>query len=135
MPVYDALIGALGGAGLAGVCAYIAQERKLRKDNELQDRAHLVAQRLLSHPQWRLRTFTVIRHHLGGLDDNELRKLLVRSGALRWMSKSGYELWGLAERNVDRLEVPRIDSDPSNIREGDVFGGYLRTTPPPEPLE
>jgi hypothetical protein len=134
MPLLDSLIGAIAGAAIAGFCAYVAQERKLRKDNELQDHARSVVSRVLNHPNWRLRTFTIIRHHLGGFDDDELRKLLVRSGALRWMSKSGYELWGLAERNKDRLERPRIDEDPANIAANDVFGGYDHHIAVPEPL-
>lgn len=79
--------GAVGGYG-----TYRVQERKLQKEYQLQDSAERVARALLSDPTWRLRSFKVIRHHLGGFEENELRKILVRCGAIRFMSKSGQEL-------------------------------------------
>ena len=108
--------GALGGYG-----TYRVQERKLQKEYQLHDSAERVARALLSDSTWRLRSFKVIRHHLGGFDDNELRKVLVRCGAIRFMSKSGHELWGLLERNFDRLGVTKIDADPANQNDKELF--------------
>jgi hypothetical protein len=39
----------------------------------------------------------------GGFSDDDLRQLLVRAGALRFEGSNGDELWGLRERNQDRL--------------------------------
>ncbi len=108
--------GAVGGYG-----TYRVQERKLQKEYQLQDSAERVARALLSDPTWRLRSFKVIRHHLGGFEDNELRKILVRCGAIRFMSKSGQELWGLVERNNDRLGVTKVDADPANQNDKELF--------------
>ncbi len=100
-------------SGAIGGCAtYFVQERKLKREYQLHDAAERAAQTLLADPTWRLRTFKVIRHHLGGFEEDELRKILVRSGAVRFRSKSGFELWGLLERNRDRLGVTQIDADP-----------------------
>ena len=107
------------GGSLAGYCSFRIQERRLQREYQLHDSAERVAHTLLSDSRWRLRTFMVIRHHLGGFGDDELRKILVRSGAIRFKSKSGTELWGLVERNADRLGVTQIDSDPSPT--GEVF--------------
>jgi len=107
---------------IGGYATYRVQERKLQKEYQLQDSAEHVARELLSDGKWRLRSFKVIRHHLGGFEDDDLRKILVRCGAIRFMSKSGEELWGLLERNRDRLGVTRIDADPANRDDNDLFG-------------
>ena len=114
------VISAFSGS-LAGYLAHYSQMKKLQKDYLLQDSAQRVAFELLSHEKWSLRSFKVIRHHLGGFDDDELRKILVRAGAIRFMSKSGLELWGLLERNKKRLGVTKIDGDPSNVSDDSLF--------------
>ena len=108
--------GAVGGYG-----TYRVQERKLQKEYQLQDSAERVARALLSDQTWRLRSFKVIRHHLGGFEEDELRKILVRCGAIRFMSKSGQELWGLVERNSDRLGITKVDADPAHQNDKELF--------------
>jgi hypothetical protein len=108
--------GVVGGYG-----TYRVQERKLQKEYQLQDSAERVARTLLSDPTWRLRSFKVIRHHLGGFEENELRKILVRCGAIRFMSKGGQELWGLVERNNDRLGITKVEADPANQNDKELF--------------
>ena len=108
--------GAVGGYG-----TYRVQERKLQKEYQLQDSAERVARALLSDQTWRLRSFKVIRHHLGGFEEDELRKILVRCGAIRFMSKSGQELWGLVERNFDRLGITKVDADPAHQNDKELF--------------
>lgn len=121
MAFLETLAISLVGGGLAGYSAFRVQEQKLQKEYQLQDTAERVARELLSDGKWRLRSFKVIRHHLGGFEENDLRKILVRCGAIRFMSKSGEELWGLLERNRDRLGVTRIDSDPANLNDDSLF--------------
>jgi hypothetical protein len=58
---------------------------------------------LLSREDWRLRSFTAIQQRLGGFNEDELRRLLVRAGALRFEGNEGQEMWGLRQRNQDRL--------------------------------
>jgi hypothetical protein len=58
---------------------------------------------------------------LGGFKEDELRQILVRCGAIRFMSKSGLELWGLLERNEDRLGLTKIASDPANQKDDELF--------------
>jgi hypothetical protein len=121
LPFLETLVISIISGVLGGYAIYRVQERKLRKDYQLQDSAELVARALLSDSSWRLRSFKAIRHHLGGFDDDELRKILVRCGAIRFMSKSGIELWGLLERNEDRLGITKISTDPENQDDDELF--------------
>jgi hypothetical protein len=50
-----------------------------------------------------LRTFDTLGRHLGGFRDDELRKLLLRAGAVRFFDKDGKEFWGLLNRNWEEL--------------------------------
>jgi hypothetical protein len=67
---------------------------------------------LLQHDRWRLRSFRVISGHIRGFTDDELRKLLIRAGALCFAGPSGQEWWGLRERNQDRLGVIAAQDQP-----------------------
>jgi hypothetical protein len=105
---------------VAGAITVFAAERKLRRDYRLEFAAESAAHRLLNDPEWSLRTFKIISHHLAGFEDNELRKVLVRAGAIRFTSKSGVELWGLLERNQHLLGVDRTNEDPTKK---EIVGG------------
>jgi len=117
----ETLLVSLASGGLGGYVTYRVQERKLRKEYQLQDSAERVAHALMSDTKWRLRSFKVIRHHLGGFEDDELRKILVRAGAIRFMSKSGEELWGLISRNKHRLGITQIGEDPAFLSTDGLF--------------
>jgi len=96
-----------------------ASERRLLRDFQLEFAAERAARELMNDSEWRLRSFKVIKQHLGGFDDDELRRTLVRAGAVRFKSKSGRELWGLFERTRDLLGVEKIDDDPGERWEPD----------------
>jgi hypothetical protein len=76
--------------------------------------AERVAYLLLKDARWPTRTFRKIRHHIGGFDDEKLREILVRAGAVRFGRKgaglygpegdANTERWGLVERNKERLQ-------------------------------
>jgi hypothetical protein len=102
----------VGAAVVAGVVALVTaivtalltisiSERKLRRDFGLEFAAEQVTRELMQS-EWPLRSFNVIKIHLGGFEDDELRKMLVKAGAIRFESKSGSELWGLLARNRHR---------------------------------
>ena len=115
MGFLETLALSLISGSLAGYAAFRVQQEKIKKEYLLQDSAERVAKELMNNDKWSLRSFKVIQHHLGGFEENDLRKLLVRAGAIRFMSASGLELWGLLERNKDRLGVTRIQEDPANM--------------------
>jgi len=65
--------------------------------------AEQAAKKLLESPEWKKRSFDEIKNRLAGFDDNELRKILVRSGAVRFEGDNSRELWGLISRNETNL--------------------------------
>lgn len=95
-------------AAVTAVVTVVLAERKLRRDFRLEFAAERIAHAMLMDDTWRLRSFATIKHHLGGFEDNALRQILVRAGAIRFESDAGDELWGLLDRNRDRLGVARI---------------------------
>jgi hypothetical protein len=71
--IWETLIVSVVSGAIGGYGTYRNQERKLQKEYQLHDSAEHVARTLLSDVTWRLRSFKVIRHHLGGFEDNELQ--------------------------------------------------------------
>lgn len=83
---------------------FLVQERKLRRDFRLEFMAERVAHELLESDKWQMRSFDAIQSRLGGFEDDELRKILVRAGAVRFKGKAGEEYWGLLSRNRAKLD-------------------------------
>ena len=75
----------------------IWKQRRLEKLDHGATRGDLEVEKilniLLNGNKWPYRSFRMIRHNIGGYTDTELRRLLVRSGALRITSQKGQELW------------------------------------------
>ena len=87
-------------AFLTAIVAYVIQERKLRTELRTEFMAEQAAKSLLENPRWQKRSFAEIKKRLGGFNDDELRKILVRAGAVRFERKEdGEELWGLISKN------------------------------------
>ncbi|QZD95592.1 hypothetical protein [Qipengyuania gelatinilytica] len=84
------------------VTIHLARMRTER-EFQLEYKTEELIKKLLEHENYRLRTFKTLKHHIGGYDDNELRRILLRSGALKFEDNAGIEVWGLLERNEDRL--------------------------------
>lgn len=98
---------ALITAAITAIITVVVAERKLRRENKLEFAAERVAKQLLLSDSWEWRRFDTIRHFLGGFEDDELRRILVRAGAVRAVNEDGDELWGLLSRNPDVGE-PRV---------------------------
>jgi hypothetical protein len=79
-------------------------ELKARLENRTLFQAEHVAHELLMMPAWDLRSFDAFKHRLGGFQENEIRQVLIRAGALQFKGKGGKEMWGLLARNRHRLE-------------------------------
>lgn len=97
---------------ISGAVSYFMAERTARREFErdiqgirTEFMAEKVARDLLNDSRWQKRNFAQIQRRLGGFEENELRKILVRAGAVRFYSKDGQqEFWGLRERNIPDLE-------------------------------
>ena len=86
-------------AFVTGVATFLIQERKLRTELRTEFMAEQVARSLLEDERWQKRSFDEIKKRLGGFDNDDLRKILVRAGAVRFQTHEGKELWGLLSRN------------------------------------
>lgn len=82
---------------------FLATQR-MRREFALHFRAEEAARKLLLQKKYRFRTFKTLSYHLGGFGDDELRKILVQCGAVRFRDASGDEIWGLLERVGDALD-------------------------------
>ncbi|MCV9387221.1 hypothetical protein [Reichenbachiella ulvae] len=98
-------ISALAGTALGGIMSYLFQKRqfaheteKLKLANKTEFMAEETVKHFLSHKSFTDRSFEVIKKHLGGFDDDELRKILVRAGAIRDFREDGSEWWRLLSR-------------------------------------
>ena len=88
---------------LTSAGAFFLARQRIRQEFRLQFQAETVIRKLLLNEKWALRSFAVIKHHIGGFEDDELRQLLVRAGAVRF-EPQGMEMWGLYERTQHALE-------------------------------
>ena len=66
-------------------------DQQAQLDNKTMFAAERVAHELMMDKDWLWRTFRVIKHHIGGFEDDELRKILVRAGAIRAKAADGQE--------------------------------------------
>jgi hypothetical protein len=117
LPVLSVVVSVLGSLGVT-ILTNRFQRKKLEEEIKAQ-RARLEAEfatensveRALRHflalHDVPYRTFPMIRHYIGGFESNELRKLLVRAGAVRFMAaderKSGRYV--SASQKTSRLVV------------------------------
>lgn len=86
---------------------------ELEREHKLSYAAERVAHSLLNDEEWRLRSFSVLKRHLGGFSEEDLRRLLVGSGAIRfYTTEPQREMWGLLERNMDRLGAIELEVPP-----------------------
>ena len=59
--------------------------------------AEAMARDLLHQDAWQQGTLSEFKQQLGSFEDNELRKILVRAGAVHLSNVNGEEVWGLAK--------------------------------------
>lgn len=106
-------LSALLGTVVGGLISYFLQKQKnnhdvemLREEYKTEFMAENTVKHFLSHKQYTDRSFEVLRKHLGGFEDDELRKILVRAGAIRTLEGDG-EKWRLLERNTEYINKQR----------------------------
>jgi hypothetical protein len=99
----ETVITSLVVAAITSIATYVIQERKLKAEFRTEFMAEQAAKKLLESPKWEKRSFDEIKKRLAGFDDNELRKILVRSGAVRFEGENSKELWGLISKNEGSL--------------------------------
>jgi hypothetical protein len=107
----SALLGAMVGGGIS----YLLNRQQLANQLRIQQEQHKVeymaeetARHFLSHKSFTDRSFDTLRSHLGGFDDDELRKILVRAGAIRVYRDDGSEWWRLLSRMEEFIERKQL---------------------------
>ncbi len=96
---------------IIALVATILSNRRMRQNFKLEFAAEGVAREMLIDRKWPYRTFRVLKYHLSGFTDDELRKILVRAGGIR-LTAGGQEVWGLLTRNRQYLTVEEIKEAP-----------------------
>jgi carbamate kinase len=109
-------ISALLGAAVGGAISYLLnrqqfanQLRLLQAQHKTEFMAEDTARHFLSHKSFTDRSFETLRKSLGGFDDDELRKILVRAGAIRVYRDDGSEWWRLVSRMDEFIERKALE--------------------------
>jgi hypothetical protein len=87
------------------------QLKLAREHHRTEFMAEETARALLSHKGFTDRSFETLQRHLGGFQNDELRKILVRAGAMRVYREDGSEWWRLVSRMdefIERKELGRM---------------------------
>ena len=73
--------------------------------------AEITAKYFLSHKGYTDRSFELLSKRLGGFEENELRRILVRAGAIRYIRKDGTEYWRLLSREPEAIARAKARSE------------------------
>lgn len=115
-PTAASLFGALVGGGITYLQNRQQQAHALalaREGFKTDFMAEQTARHFLSHESYTDRSFEALQKHLGGFSDDELRKILVRAGAIRNYREDGTEWWRLLSRMDEYIENVRAEASPS----------------------
>ena len=107
-----ALLGVVIGGGISFLLnrqQFGNQLRILQEQHKVEFMAEETARHFLSHKSFTDRSFETLRNHLGGFEDDELRKILVRAGAVRVYREDGSEWWRLLSRMDEYIERKQLD--------------------------
>ena len=107
----SALLGAVVGGGVSWLLnrqQFDIQLQLAREMHRTEFMAEETARALLSHKGFTDRSFETLRTHLGGFGDDELRKILVRAGAMRIYRDDGSEWWRLVSRMEEFIEKKEL---------------------------
>jgi len=94
-----------------GLVSYVLQRRnfyyqiKLKQEEvKTEFMAETTVRHFLNHKSYTDRSFTTLKNYLGGFEDDELRKILVRAGAIRTFRDDGSEWWRLLSRMDEYID-------------------------------
>lgn len=106
-PTLASLLGTVLGGGIAYLLnrqLHAHQIAALKQQFKTDYMAEETARHFLEHKSFTDRSFEVLRKHLGGFTDEELRKILVRAGAIRTFRDDGSEWWRLLSRMDEYIQ-------------------------------
>ena len=106
-PTLASFLGVLLGGGISYFLnkqQHAHQLAALREQFKTDFMAEETAKHFLSHKSYTDRSFETLEKHLGGFSGDELRKILVRAGAIRVYREDGSEWWRLLSRMDEFIE-------------------------------
>ena len=110
-PTISGALASLFGAVVGGSITYFLNRQLHRHQLALAHEQHKTefmaeetARHFLSHRGYTDRSFEVLQTHLGGFAEDDLRKILVRAGAIRIFRDDGSEWWRLLSRMGEYIE-------------------------------
>ena len=99
-PTFASLLGTVLGGGITYLLnrqlhaqQLASQLASLNEQFKTDFMAEETARHFLSHKSYTDRSFDVLKKHLGGFSEDDLRKILVRAGAIRTFREDGTEWW------------------------------------------
>jgi hypothetical protein len=92
----------------ASIMTLIVTNRKANLESKLELAAEKVARELLKDETWKLRSLNVFKSRLPGIDDDSLRKILIRAGAIS-IKIGDEEAWGLVYRNKELINIDKLE--------------------------
>lgn len=104
---FAVVLGAVVGGGISYLLnrqQFNHQLKVIREQYKTEFMAEETAKHFLEHKGYTDRSFDVLKKHLGGFDDDDLRKILVRAGAMRTFKEDGTEMWRLLSRMDEFIE-------------------------------
>lgn len=113
-----AIIAAVVSLGASLIIALAVTRRSVQLHTEFAPEG--VAHAMLADRDSRYRSFRVLKYHLSGFPDDELRRILVRAGGIR-LTAGGQEVWGLLSRNREYLGNDAIEEAPTTELAFDRF--------------
>ncbi len=106
-PTLASLLGTLVGGGITYFLnkqSHAHQLAALREQYKTDFMAEETARHFLNHKSYTDRSFDTLQKHLGGFNEDELRKILVRAGAIRIYREDDTEWWRLLNRMDEYIE-------------------------------
>jgi hypothetical protein len=110
-PAIVSAASALLGTLVGGSITYLLNRQQLqnqlqilREQHKTEFMAEDTVRHFLSHEKYTDRSFDTLKKHLGGFADDELRKILVRAGAIRVFRDDGSEWWRLLSRMDEYIQ-------------------------------
>lgn len=82
---------------------------KFRSENTLTRQTERAIRKLIKATEDRYVPFRIIRHHIGGYAEDELRQILVRCGAIRFADQNMVEHWALLS-TIPRKQRSKLTS-------------------------
>jgi hypothetical protein len=111
-PAVSALLGTLVGGAISYLLnrqQFANQLRLAHEQHRTEFMAEETARHFLMHKNFTDRSFETLRKNLGGFQEDELRRILVRAGAIRVYRDDGSEWWRLLSRMDEFIERKELD--------------------------